>query len=680
MPNVPVVRFATPVYYNDKLAGVVVANIVAKNFLNVLNDPNHHVLLVDQKGFYLYDNQITKKLFGGTTDLNTGFTIAKDMPTETASLFSGNTGSFTDQQNIYFYAPITILNGTTPSWFLLYEVPQSQIYATANRTLTTSLLLLIAILFVAIAIAVYLGNTFTAPLIALTHSAQEAAQGNLSVQSNVRSNDEIGVLANTFNLMTSQLSNMIGTLEQRVAERTHDLELASEVGRTVTEKVANLNQMLTSAVEMIRARFNLYYTQVYLMDASGRTFSLRAGTGEVGKQLLESKHRLTVGSGSLNGRAVAQKKPIIVVDTTQSENFLPNPLLPKTRSEMVIPLIAGEKLLGVLDMQSENIGALNEDNLPVFETLTSQLAIAIQNATLFAAAEEARSEVEAQIHRQTDQGWQEFLDAIERGQKVGFAFNQESAVPLQPTTLSESTIANALKVPINVAGEKIGIIQLGDVPNREWTDREAEITQATARQLAQHIENLRLLAQAQRYRAEAEDAVRRLTHEGWDNYLEEHSQETAGFAFDLNEIRPLNEDKIGGQNSGIVQALTVQDEIVGELSAHPGESSQEEAKELLSAVATQLSAHLENLRLTISNMSLLQSTEARAQREQTLRQITTALRSSTNPATIMRTAARELGNILGRKTLVQLATPEQANQTEPTHTGNEPDESASQSR
>src|SRR5271157_1921134 len=630
VPNVPVVRFATPVYYNNKLAGVVVANIVAKNFLSTLNDPSHHVMLVDQKGFYLYDNRGTNKLFGGATDLNTGYTIAKDMPAQSTSLLSGKAGSVVDQQNdVYFYAPITVLNGMAPSWYLVYEVPQSEIYSLANRTLATSLLILAAILLVALAIAVYLGNTFTAPLISLTRTAQEAARGNFTIQSNVKSKDEIGVLANTFNQMTSQLGNLVGTLEQRVNERTHDLELASEVGRTITEKVANLNEMLTSAVEMIRSRFNLYYTQVYLMDYSGRTISLRAGTGEIGKQLLQREHRLIVGPGSLNGRAVAEKKPIIVADTTQSVNFLPNPLLPNTRSEMVIPLFAGEKLLGVLDMQSEQIGSLNEDNLPVFETLAGQLAIAIQNATLFAAAEEARSEVEAQVRRLTERGWQEFLDAIERGQKVGYAFDQQSVVPLKANALYESAIENAINVPITVTGEQVGVIQLGDEPDRAWTASETEMVQATARQLAQHIENLRLLAQAERYRIEAEQAARRLTREGWDVYSQSRSEQATGYMFDLNEVQPLSERSNGNSGGSLKYPLIVRDEAVGELTVDSFIHS-DGAAEIVAAVTHQLSGHIENLRLTEQN-------ETRAHELETVAEVSATTATLLDPDRLLQT-------------------------------------------
>jgi GAF domain-containing protein len=212
-----------------------------------------------------------------------------------------------------------------------------------------------------------------------------------------------------------------------------------------------------------------------------------------------------------------------------------------------------------------------------------------------------------------------------------------------------------------VTGTKIGAIQLTHEPEHTWTANETELIQATAVQLAQHIENLRLMAEAEKYRAEAEDAVRRLTREGWDEYLQADGKETAGFAYDLNEVHPLSE-RGNSYPSETTRPLAVRNEIVGELSINTGEGSQAGANELLSAVASQLSAHIENLRLSLSNMSLLKSTEARAQREQTLRQITSALRSSTNPATIMQTAVRELGNILGRKTVVQLLTPERTDQ------------------
>jgi GAF domain-containing protein len=453
------------------------------------------------------------------------------------------------------------------------------------------------------------------------------------------------------------LQGLTTNLETRVEERTHDLELASEVGRTISEKVNNLSEMLTEAVEMIRARFNLYYTQIYLTDPSGKSISLRAGTGEVGKELLQRGHSLPVDSRSLNGRAASEKRGMIVADVKDNINFLPNPLLSKTRSEMAIPLIVAGKVVGVLDMQSEQPGALNEMNLPAFEALAGQLAIAIQNANLFAQAEEARAEVETQIRRFTEQGWQDFLNAIDRGEKIGFTFGNNAVNRLKPDEISNLSPDNRVNIPITVTGTKIGEIQIPVNSDRAWTPNEIELVQATSAQLAQHVENLRLLAQADQYRVQAEQAARRLTREAWDSYLQTYSETESGYEYDLTEVKPLFEKEDDSVSHAIKYPVQVRDETIGEMIVDVADHS-DEVDEILTAVTEQLSGHIENLRLSELN-------EIRAQREHTLRQITIALRSSTNPATIMRTAAREIGSILGRKTVVQLATPEQAKLADP---------------
>jgi GAF domain-containing protein len=125
-------------------------------------------------------------------------------------------------------------------------------------------------------------------------------------------------------------------------------------------------------------------------------------------------------------------------------------------------------------------------------------------------------------------------------------------------------------------------------------------------------------------------------------------------------VYPLIERENDLNNSEVIQPLMVRDEIIGELSIDSPESSQEEANELISAVAAQLSAHVENLRLSQQTEQALATTQKQAQREQALRQITSAVRGSTDPATIMRTAVRELGNILGRKTAIRMTTAEKA--------------------
>jgi len=477
----------------------------------------------------------------------------------------------------------------------------TSIYKELQQAQNTAIRTLVFLSLAGLLLAFVIGQIITAaianPISELRDAALKIGSGQLDTPiPALSSKDEVGALAVTFKNMAAQLGGLIGSLEQRVAERTHDLDLAAEVGRAVSESSADIYGLLAAAVELIRERFNLYYTQIYLVDPTGRTLSLRAGTGEIGAELLRRGHHLAVNAGSLNGRAATEKRAVIVTDTKDSPSFLPNPLLPNTRSEMAIPLIAGGKVAGVLDMQSEQPGALNETNLPAFEALAGQLAVALQNAALFTEAQEAHSEAEAQVRRLTERGWQDFMDAIERGQKMGFAFDQTNVLPLKEEALAPMPAGSALSVPISVAGANIGTIQLANEPDRVWTSREIEILNAASARLAQHIESLRLLAQTEHYRAQAEEAARRLTREGWET-LQTRGETAPGYLYDLNEVKPLSAESYAGLGAAFKQPLVVRNETIGELAANVDAGS-DEAAEIIAAVAEQISFHIETLRLT----------------------------------------------------------------------------------
>lgn len=423
-------------------------------------------------------------------------------------------------------------------------------------------------------------------LILLTNFRKRAEQQSL--QEIKSANDELQVA-------NEELTASRGQLEQRVQDRTRDLELASEVGRTVTAKVDNLYQLLSEAVEQIRSRFNLYYTQVYLTDRAGRTITLRAGTGEVGKQLLQRGHQLLISSDSLNGRAALEKHAAIVTDTSNSRTFLPNPLLPKTRSEMSVPLMISDQVIGVLDMQSEIVNALSQSNLPAFEALAGQLAVAIQNAALFEQANQARAEVVEQAKRLSLSSWDSFLNAVERSEKIGYVFNQNEVIPYLNANEKKSEL-NTLDASIQVAGAEIGKIQIVDAANRQWTATEKELIENTALQLANHIENLRLLAQSEKYRLDAEQISKRLTRESWNEYFNLRKKTSAGFMYHKNKVEPISEQNNGNKKPVESHPIYVRDEQIGELEIEET-TNLNDSTEIISAITQQLSNHIENLRL-----------------------------------------------------------------------------------
>jgi signal transduction histidine kinase len=484
-------------------------------------------------------------------------------------------------------------------WQIIARQGKAEALKSVDSQTSNTLLMFIIITALVAATAVFLANLITNPIVRLKAAADKIAAGDLTAEAKVNTRDEVGTLATTFNAMTSQLRNLVGSLEQRVADRTHDLELASEVGRAVTEKVADLDEMLTAAAEMIRARFELYYTQVYLTDPAGRMLLLRAGTGEVGEALLKRGHRLSIDYTSLNGRAAIEKKPVIVTDTLNNPNFKPNPLLPKTRSEMAVPLISGVRILGVLDMQSEEPGSFSEENLAAFQALAGQLAIAIQNSGLFAENERARVELESQARHLARTGWIDYMDAIHRPEQTSYVFDRNKVVPLSEAEASQMPNAHALSLPLEITGESIGTLDV-ELEEEGWTAERKELVRSVARQVAQQIENLRLLETAARYQQEAENITRRLTHEGWQSYTGSLEADSLGYAYDQVEVVSLKGDGNHNASQALEVPLSVRDEAIGQLTADMVMST-EEAREIVAAVAGQLSAHIENLRLSEQN-------------------------------------------------------------------------------
>jgi GAF domain-containing protein len=392
-----------------------------------------------------------------------------------------------------------------------------------------------------------------------------------------------------------------------VAERTRDLELAAEVGRSMSQ-IRELDVLLQDAVNTIQKRFGLYYAQVYLTDRRQKTLSLKAGTGIVGRQLARRGHVLSVGTGSINGTAAAEKRTIVVSNTAASPLFKPNSLLPYTRSEMAVPLILADRVLGVLNLQSDVKEGFTTQNIFAFETLAGQLAVAIENANLFTETQEARAQVEEYVGLVVREGWDSYQDGIAQPELLGFTFEGDALQRVTQPKAAPILGVNRLDVPIVIANETIGTIQLEAELGHVWTEEEKEMATAVARQVGQQAENLRLLAETYQYRTQAEQSARRLSGEAWRNFIEERGESRRGFVYDLNEIRPLSAETLPAlpPTEVIQQPLQVQNETIGQVIVVGAQNLGVEA--LVTAVSDQLSSHIENLRLARQTESALAQT------------------------------------------------------------------------
>jgi GAF domain-containing protein len=252
--------------------------------------------------------------------------------------------------------------------------------------------------------------------------AEKISAGNIA-QAQVETGDEIGTLATTFNNMTAQLQNTLQNLEQRVADRTRALATATEVSRRLST-ILDEKQLVTEVVVQVQKAYNYYHGQIYLLDESGKTLVLAGATGEGGKALLDKKHSLSIERG-LVGRAARTKAAVLVPDTSKAPEWLPNPLLPDTKAEIAIPILLGETLIGVLDMQDDVVGDIYTDDIEYLTAISNQTAIALQNARSLAQVQK-RAEREALI--------------ASIGQKIQ----------------QEASIENAMKVAIREVGRALG--------------------------------------------------------------------------------------------------------------------------------------------------------------------------------------------------------------------------------
>jgi signal transduction histidine kinase len=270
----------------------------------------------------------------------------------------------------------------------------------------------------------------------------------------------------------------------------------------------------------------------------------------------------------------------------------------QTENAINAPITAspdGQKI-GEMQIEAppERNWTLEESNLA--NAVAQQASLQIQNLRLLAATERARAEAQEANRQYTHQNWEAFLDGIHQSERIGYVYDQNSVTAFAEPSPDEHDFQET----VNVLDEHVGNLFLKADPAHPLTEEDKSLVAAVARQLGQQVENLRLLADASRARADAEEATRRLSHESWKSFAAEHGDAALGFMYDSVQVTPLREAP-HPQDIAHVQPLTVRGEPIGQLTVAGWKNISPEAIELASAVAEQVSVHIENLRLFEQN-------------------------------------------------------------------------------
>ncbi len=318
-------------------------------------------------------------------------------------------------------------------------------------------------------------------------------------------------------------------LNQALAERLQLAELTAEITQRISGRSA-LDEVLAEAVEGIIASYpDIYHAQIFLVESAGLRARLAASTGDAGRLLLARGHSLEVGSRSVIG-AVTGEGRVVVARAAGADSATVhrrNEYLPETRVEAAFPLRSGDHVIGALDLQSKRPAAFPERDLPVFQTLADQLAIAIDNARLFEETqrrlaenrslleqnEHALREVERYAARLTGQVWTQFLAA--QPASAGLSLNLEQGTAETEAqadwlpALDEAAAAGTLvqqranghlhvAVPLRVRGMTLGAMAF-QVPGLDALRAEdIALAQAVGDRLGIALENARLVDESQR--------------------------------------------------------------------------------------------------------------------------------------------------------------------------------------
>jgi GAF domain-containing protein len=297
-----------------------------------------------------------------------------------------------------------------------------------------------------------------------------------------------------------ELTSIKVNLEQRVIERTNELQQRNSQMRSsvyLTRQISEIKELsvlLEKTVDLIKQQFGHYSASIFLVDEEEKTAILHAASSEDGKKMLDQGYRVNVGDQTIIGRVAERAKLYISPKRSrghgsnagEQENS-------KTQSEIALPLVARGKIMGVLDIQSEQLQAFDQNEAEVLQLLADQVAASIDNAQLLSKSQAFISQLEILTAQQTNSRWQEYL----KNQKPAYQFTSVGVKSITPGSTQRNN--NSLHIPLLLRGQEIGSIALQKKDMGDWSGSERDLAQKVALQVALALDNSRLLEETRQH-------------------------------------------------------------------------------------------------------------------------------------------------------------------------------------
>ncbi|MCB0211457.1 MAG: PAS domain S-box protein [Anaerolineae bacterium] len=398
--------------------------------------------------------------------------------------------------------------------------------------------------------------------------------------------------------------------EEMLAKRATELETVAEV-TTATSTILDADRLLQEVVDLTKERFGLYHVHIYLFDDAEKTLNLMAGAGEVGRQLVSEGWQIHLDrEQSLVAQAARTKQGVIANDVRQAPGFLQNPLLPETQSEMVVPMLIGEQVVGVLDVQSDKMDSFNQEDIRIYTILANEVASAVRNAQLFESVRQAQENAENRLKEaETLRQLTEVLAGTLRINEVIQAFFDSCTNMLGFDFVLFSLVDKAELRIKAVAG--------------------LNVTDGHIRRANHSLDSEDIMADI--VRSGETEVIK-----GWDPRFDQENFNTE--QMDEWGVRIFMPIVVRKENVGLVEVGFKKD---------LNTTIQERQLQLLRALIDQTAVALESAQRYEASRKM-------AKREQMLREITSRVRSSVDVDSVMRTTAQEVGKALGRPVFIHL--------------------------
>lgn len=280
--------------------------------------------------------------------------------------------------------------------------------------------------------------------------------------------------------------------------RGHEVQVSTEISQGIAA-ASELSDLFGRVVTLTKERLGYYHTQLLRYDASQDAVVLISGYGETGQKMFASGHKLPMGTG-LIGTAAASGKTVLRPVLTEDPDWRSNPLLPETRGEIAVPIKLGDQILGVLDVQSDQAGALTDDDRLLLEGLCGQIAVAIEQTRLRQEMAERLEEINRLYRSMSQEGWKTYRDTADL--PAGFMYDQAGIQPVDEAVLTDELFAN---IPMKaLGGEVVGTLTIANDPQHPTSPEDYAFLQQVSDQIALALESARLFGQTQTALAQTE--------------------------------------------------------------------------------------------------------------------------------------------------------------------------------